>query len=261
MKKGFVSLLTVALMLTAGAWAQTNNTNDTNNGTATRSERSTASDTGAKHGDQTTQDVVNRMDEAAADLGRLTNTPDNGIPETVLAKAKCVAIVPKLIKGGFIFGAQHGRGVATCRLPNSRWSAPAFFTMTGGSWGAQIGAEGVDLVMLFMTDEGANKLMAANWKIGGDVGAAIGPYGRDASANTDWKLNTAILTYSRSRGAFVGATLNGTNVHVDKNSMAAFYNGNPSFRDVLTGKVATPPAARNFIAAIRQNFREAAASK
>jgi lipid-binding SYLF domain-containing protein len=246
MKKGVVSLLTVVLVLSLSAWAQTSST----------------SDTGKKY--ESSQNVMKRMDDSIADLNRLTNSPDNGIPQTILAKAKCVAIVPSLIKGGFIFGAQHGRGVATCRVPGNenRWSAPAFFTMTGGSWGAQIGAEGIDLVMLFMTDERANKLMAANWKIGGDVGAAVGPYGRDLSANTDWKLDTGILTYSRSKGAFIGATLNGVNVHVDTNAMRALYGQHPpSFQQVLTGKVPAPAQARQFLASIRQNFHEAEASK
>ncbi len=206
--------------------------------------------------------AVKRLDDSALDLNRTVGAPDSGVPQTVLAKAKCVAIVPSLIKGGFIFGAEHGRGVATCRLPNNHWSAPAFFNITGGSWGAQIGGESVDLIMLFMTDEGANKLMQANWKIGADVGIAAGPYGRQGSASTDWKFNTSILTYSRAKGVFAGATLNGTNVHVDEKAMRAFYGGkNPTFESVLRGRVAVPPAANRFIASIRQDFHEAAASK
>jgi lipid-binding SYLF domain-containing protein len=206
--------------------------------------------------------VTQRLDAATADLGKLTNAPDNGIPDTILAKAKCVAVIPSLVKGGFVFGAEHGRGVATCRTANNRWTAPAFFTLTGGSWGAQIGGEDVNLVMLFMNDEGAEKLMSANWKIGGDVGIAAGPWGRQGSASTDWKMNSGILTYSRAKGAFVGATLNGANVHVDEKAMKAFYgDSNPNFRDVLTGTVQPPPEARPFLATIRQDFHEAAASE
>src|SRR6266487_3150872 len=125
-----------------------------------------------------------RMDRAVADLDRLTNAGDKGIPQSILDDAKCIAIVPKLVKGGFIFGAEHGRGVATCRV-KGKWSAPAFFTMTGGNWGAQIGVEGVQLVMIFTNDEGARHLLSANWKIGADAGIAAGPFGRAASANTD----------------------------------------------------------------------------
>jgi lipid-binding SYLF domain-containing protein len=241
MKRAILSLLIVVLVFTICGWAQTNNDNNNR--------------------DDENSKAVKRMDDAAADLNRLTNAPDNGIPDTVLAKAKCVAIVPSLIKGGFIFGAEHGRGIATCRV-NHRWSAPAFFTLTGGSWGAQIGGEDVDLVMLFMTNEGAEKLMAANWRIGGDVGIAAGPWGRQGTASTDWKLNTGILTYSRAKGAFIGATLNGANVHVDEKAMTSVYGSrNPGFRDALSGKTPVPPDAHQFLAAIRQNFHEANASK
>jgi lipid-binding SYLF domain-containing protein len=194
-------------------------------------------------------------------LNQLTSAPDNGIPQTILAKAKCVAIVPSMIKGGFIFGAEHGRGVATCRV-DGKWSAPAFFTLTGGSFGLQIGGEGVDLTLLFMTDEGARKLMSANWRIGGDVGAAAGPYGRQGSVSTSWKFNTGILTYSRAQGLFAGATVNGANVHVDQKATTSFYGPQPpNFRDVLSGKVPPPPQSHQFLAAVRQDFHEAQATK
>jgi len=238
MKRGILTLLVMVLAFALCGFAQDNSAND----------------------EQTK--AVKRLDDSSADLNRLTNAPDNGIPQTILAKAKCVAIVPSLIKGGFIFGAEHGRGVATCRTENNRWSAPAFFTLTGGSWGAQIGGEDVDLVMLFMNDDGAEKLMAANWRIGGDVGIAAGPWGRQGSASTDWKLNTGILTYSRAKGAFIGATLNGANVHVDEKAMRSFYGHHyPNFRNVLTGKVPPPPQAHQFLAAVRHNFHEANANK
>lgn len=207
--------------------------------------------------------ATKRMDDASADLNRLTSAPDSGIPDSILADAKCVAIVPSLVKGGFIFGAEYGRGIATCRVANGRWSGPAFFTLAGGSWGAQIGGEAVDLVMLFMTNEGAEKLLAANWKIGGDVGIAAGPWGRQGTASTDWKMNVGILTYSKAKGAFIGATLNGTNVHVDESAMQSFYGDSSAdgFRNVLKGNVPPPPAARPFLASIRHDFREAAAGK
>ncbi len=205
--------------------------------------------------------AIKRLDDASADLNRLTNAPDAGIPQTILEKAKCVAIIPTLKKGGFVFGAEFGRGVATCRVQGERWSAPAFFTLTGGSWGAQIGGEAVDLVMLFMNQEGADKLLQANWKIGADVGIAAGPWGRQGSASADWKMNSGILTYSKAKGAFIGATLNGANVHVDDKAMQAFYGKSPNFREVLLGKVPTPPAAHQFLASVRHDFREASASK
>ena len=205
-------------------------------------------------------DVLNRLTDSGKVLTELTNAPDQGIPENVLAEAKCVAIVPDMVKGGFVVGAQHGRGVATCRASNS-WTAPAFFTLTGGNWGAQIGAESVDLVMLFMNEQGMNQLLQSNWKIGGEASAAAGPVGREASANTDWKLRSQILTYSRTRGLFAGLTLNGANVRQDDDSTRAFYGKDYDFRTLLTGKVPAPAQAHDFLASVRQNFREANAAK
>ncbi|MGC2209332.1 MAG: lipid-binding SYLF domain-containing protein [Candidatus Korobacteraceae bacterium] len=206
-------------------------------------------------------DVNHRLEAAAADLNRLTNAPDAGIPQEILTGARCVAIVPSLVKGGFIFGAEGGRGVATCRVNGGRWSAPAFFTIAGGSWGAQIGVEDVNLVMLFMNHEGANHLLSADWKIGADAGVAAGPWGRNASANMAINASTSILTYSRSKGAFIGVNLNGANVHVDERAMRDFYGHNVNFRAVLEGRVPPPPAAHPFLADIRHNFHEAEASK
>ncbi len=241
MKKGILTLLMMVLVFTVTGWARDNDNNANNNDERTKAEK--------------------RLDDAATELNQLTSAPDNGIPQTILAKAQCVAIVPSMIKGGFIFGAEYGRGVATCRT-DGKWSAPAFFSITGGSWGAQIGGEAVDLTMLFMTDEGARKLMSANWKIGGDVGVAAGPYGRQGSVSTDWKFNSGILTYSRAQGVYAGATLNGANVHVDETAMRSFYGRHPpNFRAVLSGKVPPPPQSHQFLAAVRQDFHEAEANK
>jgi len=205
-------------------------------------------------------EVLNRLTDSGKVLSELTNAPDQGIPENVLAEAKCVAIVPDMVKGGFVIGAQHGRGVATCRT-SAGWTAPAFFTLTGGNWGAQIGAESVDLVMLIMNDKGMNQLLESNWKIGGEASAAAGPVGREASANTDWKLRSQILTYSRTRGLFAGLTLNGANVRQDDDSTRSFYGKDYDFRTLLTGKVPAPPQAHDFLASVRHNFREANAEK
>ena len=201
-----------------------------------------------------------RMDRAVRDLDKLTNAGDKGIPQSILDDAKCIAIVPKLLKGGFVFGAEHGRGVATCRA-NGKWSAPAFFTMTGGNWGAQIGVEGVQLVMIFTNHEGARHLLSANWKIGADAGIAAGPVGRQAAAGTDWKLNTGILTYSRAKGAFIGIDLSGTNVRADEKAIRGFYGRDYNFRELLEGRVTPPQAAQPFLAGVQREFHEAQASK
>ncbi len=208
---------------------------------------------------ETREDVQNRLDNAALVLHQIMAAPDKGIPEEVLEHAKCIAIVPHMIKGGFVFGAENGRGVVTCRTANG-WSAPAFFAITGGSWGLQIGVEGVDLVMIFQGDRGMQRMEASNFKIGVDASAAAGPVGRNASAGTDWNLNTQVLTYSRAKGAFAGLTLSGANVRQDDDSMEAFYGNHISTRRVLRGDVATPASANRFIDAVREAKAEAIAS-
>ena len=202
------------------------------------------------------QKALARLDDSAKDIDQLLAAPDNGIPADVFAKAKCVAVIPSMIKGGFIFGAEHGRGVASCRLPNGAWSAPAFLVMTGGSWGAQIGAEGVDLVMLIMNDNGMNQLLSSKWKIGGAASASAGPVGRQAAADTSIKMNSEILTYSRARGLFAGATINGANIKQDDDSMRAYYGRTVGFRPVLTGQVKDPNANDVFLATLRKNRTE-----
>ena len=183
-------------------------------------------------------------------MAEIMAAPDKGIPKEVLEHARCVAVVPHLLKGGFVFGAENGRGVATCRTANG-WSAPAFFAITGGSWGLQIGVEGVDLVMIIQNERGMQQLISSGFQIGGDASAAAGPVGRHASADTDWKLNTEILTYSRARGAFAGITLTGASIRRDDDSMRAFYGHHTSTRSVLRGDVAVPASANAFLDSIR----------
>lgn len=193
---------------------------------------------------------TDRVDNAGKVLQEIMAAPDNGIPEEVLEHAKCVAVVPNMIKGGFVFGGRHGRGVATCRTANG-WSAPAFFVITGGSWGLQIGLEGVDLVMIIQNEKGMQQLLASKFQIGADASAAAGPVGRHASANTNWKMETEILTYSRARGVFAGLTLNGASIRRDDDSMKAIYGRNVTTRNVLLGKVSAPAVAHSFMAAVR----------
>jgi lipid-binding SYLF domain-containing protein len=202
--------------------------------------------------DQTRTDVVERLQSGTTVLHQMMNTPDKGIPDEVLKGAKCIAVVPGLLKGGFIIAGQHGRGVATCRLPKGTWSAPAFFSVSGGSWGAQIGVESVDLIMMVMTDEGMRHLMSDKFQIGGTVSAALGPIGRHAAAGTDWKVDTQILTYSRAKGLFAGIDLGGSVVERDKDSTLALYRKDVPTSAVLDGEVPTPAAARPFLAEVRQ---------
>lgn len=207
------------------------------------------------------EDALDRLKDANEVLQQIMNAPDKGIPQEVLDGAKCVAVVPHMLKGGFVFGAQHGKGVATCRTASGRWSAPAFFTVAGGSWGAQIGAEGVDLVMMIMNQQGMKNLLSSKFEIGGQASAAAGPVGRHAAAGTDWKMETQILTYSRSKGAFAGITLNGTRINQDDDSMGAIYGKGATQEAALTGKLKMPPQARPFIATVSREKTAAEAKK
>ena len=195
------------------------------------------------------EQTIDRKDHAGAVLHEIMSAPDKGIPEEVLEHAKCVAVVPHVLKGGFVFGAENGRGVATCRTATG-WSAPAFFTITGGSWGAQIGIEGVDLVMIIQNDRGMRDLIGSKFEIGGDASAAAGPVGRHASADTDWKLETEVLTYSRARGAFAGLTLTGAAIRRDEDSTEAIYGHDISTGRILRGEIAVPDSASHFLDAV-----------
>lgn len=201
-------------------------------------------------GDTPREAATDRLDKAATVLHQIMTAEDKGIPEEVLDHAKCIAVVPHMVKGGFVFGAEGGRGVASCRTANG-WSAPAFFSIEGGSWGLQIGVEGIDLVMVIQNDRGMEQLLNSKFKIGADASAAAGPVGRHASANTDWKMDAEILTYSRAKGVFAGLTLNGAAVHEDKDSMKAVYGEEVTERQVLMGKVPPPASAHAFLAAVR----------
>jgi lipid-binding SYLF domain-containing protein len=202
------------------------------------------------------QDSVKRLDSSVDVLHAIMATPDNGIPEEVLSNAKCVLVVPDLIKGGFIIGGKHGRGVATCRTTEG-WSAPAFVSVGGGSWGLQIGVEGVDLVMLVMNDQGFQHLLSSKFELTGEGSVAAGPVGRHASAGTDWKMNTQMLTYSRSKGVFAGLTLEGAVVQQDDDSTRAIYGKNMKFRNILSGKASTPKSADAFMKAISDAGQQA----
>jgi len=210
--------------------------------------------------DSNKEDSTERLEKAAVVLHEVMATPDKGIPDEVMDHAKCVAVVPHMIKGGFVFGAQGGRGVVTCRTA-SGWSAPAFFAITGGSWGLQIGIEGVDLVMIVQNEQGMQHLLSNKFQIGADASAAAGPVGRHASANTDWKLNAEILTYSRAKGAFAGLALSGASVRTDEDSTTAIYGPDVTSREILAGKVPPPASAHAFLAAVRGAKAQSAAAQ
>ncbi len=205
------------------------------------------------------ESTVDRMDHAGSVLHEIMSAPDSGIPEEVLEHARCVAVVPHLLKGGFVFGGENGRGVATCKTANG-WSAPIFFAITGGSWGLQIGVEGVDLVMIVQNERGMKQLLSSKFELGADASAAAGPVGRHASADTDWKMDAEILTYSRARGAFAGLTLNGASIRRDDDSTKAIYGRDVSNHRILSGEVAMPASAHSFLDAVRDAKQQAVAS-
>jgi lipid-binding SYLF domain-containing protein len=196
------------------------------------------------------EDATDRLVNATKVLHEIMGMPDNGIPEEVLEHAKCVAVVPHMVKGGFIFGGKGGKGVATCRTANG-WSAPASITISGGNWGLQIGVEAVDLVMIIQNEKGMQKLLESNFQLGADASAAAGPVGRHAEAGTDWKMDTEILTYSRAKGAFAGLTLEGASIRQDNDSRHAIYGRDTTTRALLLGKVPAPSVAQPFLAEIR----------
>ena len=198
-----------------------------------------------------------RIQAAATVLDEIESAPDTGIPEEVLASAECVAVVPSLLKGGFIIAARYGRGVASCRTPTG-WSAPAFIYTSGGSVGFQIGGQAIDLVMLIMNKDGLKNLLSSKFQLGADASVAAGPVGRHAAADTDWKMRAQVLTYSRARGAFAGISLAGAVIKQDKDATREFYGRMVPFRTSLTGKVEAPKNAYPFLNVLAKWAQKAA---
>jgi len=198
---------------------------------------------------QDREKTLDRVEDAGTVLDEIMSAPDSGIPQEILDSAKCVAVVPSLIKGGFGFGGAYGKGVASCRTENG-WSAPAFFTVKGGSFGLQIGAQAVDLVMVVMNEQGMKSLLKSKFELGADASAAAGPVGRHASADTDWQMKAQILTYSRARGIFAGLTLKGSVVTQGGGDTRAFYGRMIPFRKILNGSTPVPDGAKPFLTAL-----------
>jgi lipid-binding SYLF domain-containing protein len=201
--------------------------------------------------------AAERVQAAAQVLNEIQGAPDKGIPQEVLGSAECVAVVPSLLKGGFIVGAKYGRGLASCRTEKG-WSAPAFFVVTGGSVGFQIGGQAVDLVMLIMNKDGMKHLLSSEFALGADASVAAGPVGRHAEGNTDWKMRAEVLTYSRARGLFAGVSLNGAQIKQDKDSTREFYGRMVPFKTSLTGEIEAPGGANEFLTSLAKWAQEAA---
>jgi lipid-binding SYLF domain-containing protein len=186
--------------------------------------------------DKDHSDIEKRIDNSVKVLDEVMATPDKGIPDKIMSDAKCIAVIPSMVKIAVGFGGSHGKGVATCRLDNGKWSGVAPVTITGGSWGLQLGGQAVDLIMIIMNDDGMHNLLSSKFKIGADASAAAGPVGRHAGADTDWKMRAQVLTYSRSRGLFAGIDLNGAAVTQDKDETRILYGKFVPFDQILEGK-------------------------
>lgn len=184
-------------------------------------------------------EATRRSNDAATVFNEIMGAPDNSIPKELIDKAQAIAVFPSVLKAAFVFGGREGKGVIS-RRTDAGWTTPAFFNLGGGSFGAQIGADKTDYVLLIMNEKGLNGLLGDKFEIGGEVGVAAGPVGREASAATDAQLNAEILTYSRSKGLFAGVALKGTAITPDNNLNEAFYG--MKGRDVLNGAVSRVPA-------------------
>lgn len=200
--------------------------------------------------DQT--DIDKRLAASATVLDEIMATPDKAIPDKVMRDAKCLAIIPSMVKVAVVFGGNHGKGIATCRLASGGWSAPAPITITGGSWGLQLGGQAVDLIMVVTNDKGMEHLLQSKFKLGADASAAAGPVGRDAAADTDWKMRAEVLTYSRARGVFAGIDLNGSAITQDKDETHVLYGTFVPFPDILTGKVQPTNSSEALLNALRK---------
>src|SRR5271155_3449024 len=205
------------------------------------------------YGAQDRAKIQERLESARSVIDEVMATPDRGIPQSILAGAACVVVIPAFKKGAFVVGAQYGQGAATCRTPRG-WSAPVFVQLAGGSVGWQIGGQSTDLVLVAMNQKGLQEMLKSKFKIGADAAAAAGPVGRNAQAGTDWKLNAEFLTYPRSRGLFAGLELGGTVLSQDEEDTRTVYGASVPYGGVLRGEVPTPDDARPFVRTVARYF-------
>ena len=197
--------------------------------------------------------IDERLENAKTTLDQIMGTPDKAIPNSILQQATCVGVIPGLKKAAFVVGGEYGRGVVSCRTGHG-WSAPAFISLEGGSFGFQIGGQSTDLVLVAVNDKGFQDLLKSKFKIGGDAAASAGPVGRNAQASTDWKLNAELLTWSRSKGLFAGIDLNGAVIKQSDDDTVAFYGSEHHTQQILKGNVPVPDDARPFVRTVAKYF-------
>lgn len=217
---------------------------------ASAQSQPTADETTAESKGQQT-DIEKRIKASADVLDEVMAEKDKAIPDKIMADAKCVAVVPSMVKIAIGIGGNHGKGVATCRTAHG-WSAPAPLSITGGSWGLQIGGQAIDLVMLVMNQKGMDALLSSKFKVGADASAAAGPVGRQGEASTDWKMKAEVLTYSRARGIFAGIDLSGAKISQDRDETHILFGKMVPFSEILNGSVAPPNGSAPFLAAVHK---------
>lgn len=201
-------------------------------------------------------DLQARIDSAKIVMDQIMAANDASIPMNILQQATCVAVIPGLVKGAFIFGGQYGQGVVTCRTGHG-WSAPVFIRAAGGSWGLQIGGQSTDLILVAVNDRGMQDLLKSKFKIGADASAAAGPVGRSGQAATNWKMDSELLSYSRNKGLFAGIDLDGTSITQNTEDTEVYYGAPQNFETVLHGGVAVPESAVPFVKTVAKYFVEA----
>jgi SH3 domain-containing YSC84-like protein 1 len=196
---------------------------------------------------------ASRLENSGTVLKEILDVPDD-IPQDLLDKADCVVVFPSVLKAAFIVGGSYGRGAMSCRKGQNfsgPWGAPTMMALEGGSFGFQIGGEATDFVLLVMNERGASGILTSKVKLGADASVAAGPVGRTASAETDATLRADILSYSRARGAFAGVALEGSTIRPDNGANRQIYGREVPARDiVLSGHVATPPAAKRMVSTL-----------
>ena len=205
--------------------------------------------------DKDDKDEAKRLENSGTVIDEILNVPDN-IPQDLLDKARCVVVLPSVVKAAFIVGGSYGRGVMVCRTGEhfrGPWGAPAMYALEGGSIGFQIGGQATDFVILVMNDRGASSLLKSKVKLGADAAVAAGPKGRDAQANTDAYLRAEMLSYSRSRGVFAGISLEGSTLRPDNDANRKLYGKDASAAEIVTeSKVEAPEAGRKLISRLQK---------
>lgn len=203
---------------------------------------------------QSMTDLNQRIASATQVVKEIETAPDGGIPDYIVSKANCIAVIPSVKKAAFVVGASYGQGVVTCHSRKG-WSAPVFIRLAGASFGFQIGGQATDLILVAVNQKGFQDLLHSKFKIGADASAAAGPVGRHAAAATDITLNAELLTYSRAKGLFAGVDLNGAVVSQNTDDTTKFYGGDAKpYAEILKGEVPVPSGARQFVRTVARYF-------